>query len=440
MEPTEYARRRETLMQHIGEDGIAVLAAAPERPRNRDVQHPYRQDSDFLYVTGFGEPDAVAVLVPGRASGEYILFSRERDPARETWAGRTIGQAGAVEDYGADDAFPIADIDDILPGLMEGRDKVYCAMGADADFDQRLIGWVNALRGRARAGVKAPLEYVSLEHVLHEMRLVKSRAEIARLRESARITAAAHQRLLGLVRPGLMEYEIEAELLYDFRRHNGVPAYPIIAGGGANACVLHYIDNQATLRDGDLLLVDAGIELDGYAADITRTLPVNGRFSAEQRAIYELVLEAQNAALAEVRPGRHWNAGHEAATRVLVEGMVELGLLDGEVDALIESGDYRRFFMHRTGHWLGMDVHDVGDYKVDGHWRELEPGMALTVEPGLYIPPGSPVDARWHGIGVRIEDNCLVTRDGHENLTAAAPKSIDAIEAAMAEGGGSHGA
>ncbi|MEX0387210.1 aminopeptidase P N-terminal domain-containing protein [Spiribacter onubensis] len=431
MDTAEHARRRDILMRHVGEDGIAVLAAAPERPRNRDVHHPYRQDSDFLYLSGFDEPDAVAVLVPGRAQGEFILFSRERDPLRETWEGRTIGQAAAVEDYGADDAFPIDDIDDILPGLMEGRDKVYCAMGADADFDQRLIGWVNALRARARAGVRAPLEYVSLEHVLHEMRLIKSKAEVARMRESARITAAAHARLLGVVRPGLMEYEVEAELLYDFRRHNGGPAYPIIAGGGANACVLHYIANQAALQDGDLLLVDAGIELDGYAADITRTLPVNGRFSGEQRAIYELVLDAQHAALAEVRPGQHWNAAHEAATRILVEGMVELDLLRGEVDELIESGDYRRFFMHRTGHWLGMDVHDVGDYKVDGHWRELEPGMALTVEPGLYIPPGSPVDERWHGIGVRIEDNCVITRDGHDNLTAAAPKAIDDIEAAM---------
>ncbi len=432
MDNAEHARRRETLMHHIGDDGIAVLAAAPERPRNRDVHHPYRQDSDFLYLTGFDEPEAVAVLVPGRDQGQYILFSRERDPQRETWEGRTIGQDAAVSEFGADDAFPIDDIDDILPGLMEGRAKVYCAMGADPAFDQRLIGWVNALRARARAGVKAPLEYGSLEHIVHEMRLVKSRAEAAKMREAARLTAAAHERLLNVIRPGLREYEIEAELLYDFRRHNGEPAYPIIAGSGANACVLHYIANNAELRAGEQILIDAGIELDGYAADITRTLPVSGRFSAEQRAIYEVVLDAQRAALDEVRPGQHWNAGHEAATRVLVEGMLDLGLLTGDIDEVIENGDYRRFFMHRTGHWLGMDVHDVGDYKIDGHWRELEPGMALTVEPGLYIPPGSPVDERWHGIGVRIEDNCLVTRDGHENLTEAAPKAIADIEAAMA--------
>jgi len=305
-------------------------------------------------------------------------------------------------------------------------------MGADPAFDQRLIAWVNALRARARAGVKAPLEYVSLEHVVHEMRLVKSRAEVACLREAARISAAAHRRLLEVIRPGLREYEIEAELLYDFRRHNGEPAYPVIAGSGANACVLHYTANDAELPADGLILIDAGIERAGYAADITRTLPVSGRFSDEQRAIYQLVLDAQTAALEAVRPGQHWNAAHEAATRVLVAGLVELGLLDGEVDALIEAGDYRRYFMHRTGHWLGMDVHDVGDYKVDGQWRELEPGMVLTVEPGLYIPPGSPVDPRWQGIGVRIEDNCLVTRDGHDNLTEAAPKTIADIEGAMA--------
>ncbi len=434
MDKREYQRRRETLMQHIGEDGMAVLSAAPERPRNRDVHHPYRQDSDFWYLTGFTEPDAVAVFVPGREQGQYILFSRERDAERETWEGRTIGQDAAVSEYGADDAFPIDDIDEILPGLMEGRDKVYCAMGADPDFDQRLIGWVNALRARARAGVKAPLEYVSLEHIVHEMRLVKSKAEVALMREAARVTAAAHERLLGVIRPGLFEYQVEAELLYDFRRHNGEPAYPIIAGSGANACVLHYISNSDELAEGDLILIDAGVEMNGYAADITRTFPVSGRFTEEQRLIYQLVLDAQRAALAEVRPGNHWNAAHEAATRVLAEGMVELGLLSGSVDEVIESGDYRQFFMHRTGHWLGMDVHDVGDYKVDGHWRELEPGMALTVEPGLYIPPGSDVDPRWQGIGVRIEDNCVITRDGHENLTEAAPKSIEAIEAAM--GGG----
>ncbi|MBY5268725.1 Xaa-Pro aminopeptidase [Spiribacter salinus] len=432
MEPAEHARRRDTLMAHVGDNGIAVIAAAPERPRNRDVQHPYRQDSDFLYLTGFNEPDAVAVLVPGRPQGQYLLFSRERDPQRETWEGRTIGQAAAVEHYGADDAFPIDDIDDILPGLMEGREQLYCAMGADPDFDQRLIGWVNALRARARAGVKAPLEYVSLEHVVHEIRLIKSRAEIARLREAARISAAAHQRLLGVLRPGLKEYEIEAELLYDFRRHNGEPAYPTITGSGANACVLHYIANDAELQDGEMILIDAGMELGGYAADITRTLPINGRYTAEQRAIYDIVLAAQAAALEHVRPGAHWNAGHEAATRVIAAGLLDLGLLEGDLDDVIERGAYRPFFMHRTGHWLGMDVHDVGDYKVDGHWRELEPGMVLTVEPGLYIPPGSPVDARWQGIGVRIEDNCVITRTGHENLTEAVPKDPDVIEAAMA--------
>ncbi len=429
--PSEYAQRRQHLMQHIGQDAIAVLPAAPERPRNRDVLYPYRPDSDFRYLTGFPEPDAVAVLVPERAAGEYLLFSRERDPQRETWEGRTIGQDAAVTKFSADDAFPIDDIDEILPGLMEGRSQVYSAMGADPDFDQRLISWVNRLREQARAGVKAPLEYVSLEHVVHEMRLVKSRAEIAQMREAGRITAAAHTRVMALLSPGLPEYAIAAELLYDFHRHNGEAAYPTIVGGGANACVLHYTANQSLLEADQLVLIDAGVELNGYAADITRTLPVSGRFNGEQRAVYEVVLAAQQAAFEQLYPGQHWNAGHEAATRVLAEGMVDLGLLGGPVEAVLESGAYRQFFMHRTGHWLGMDVHDVGDYKVDGHWRELEPGMVLTVEPGLYIPPGSPTDARWHGIGVRIEDNCVITRKGYENLTDSAPKTIEAIEAVM---------
>lgn len=430
MDATETARHRDALMQRMGDDALAVIAGASMRPRNRDVDYPFRQDSDFRYLTGFIEPDAIAVLIPGRAAGSFILFSRERDPQRETWEGRTIGQTAAVEEYGADAAYPLDEIDAVLPGLMAGRRRLYCRLGDDEAFDQRLIGWVE--RARAQRGDDAPQAYEALDPLVHALRQVKSPAEIERMGEAARISAAAHTRLMETLRPGMAEYEVEAGLLYDFRRHNGEPAYPIIVGGGANACVLHYIANGDALRDGDLLLVDAGVELDGYAADITRTVPVNGRFSDAQRAVYEVVLAAQQAALERVRPGETFNAAHEAATRVLVEGMVDLGLLEGEVDALIESGDYRRYFMHRTGHWLGMDVHDVGGYRRDGEWLILAPGMVVTVEPGLYIPPGSPVDARWQGIGVRIEDDCVVTGDGHENLTAAVPKSVEAIEAAMA--------
>ncbi|MGD8429061.1 MAG: aminopeptidase P N-terminal domain-containing protein [Ectothiorhodospiraceae bacterium] len=433
MEAKEFARRRGELMRMIGDDGIAIVPAAPERRRNRDVFHPYRQDSDFQYLTGFGEPEAVAVFAPGRSHGEYLLFCRERHPERETWDGPIVGQERAVSEYGADDAFPIADIDEILPGLIEGRRRVYYTMGTDPEFDHRVIAWVNHVRENVRSGARAPAEYVSLEHLLHEMRLVKSAGEIAVMRRAAQVSAAAHRRAMEVCRPGMREHEIEAEFQAAFRRADGWAAYPPIVGGGANGCVLHYIRNGDELRDGDLLLIDAGVELDCYASDITRTFPVNGRFSAEQRGVYEVVLAAQQAAIEAVGPGAHWNRPHEVATDVLVDGMIELGLLQGDREAIIENGDYRRFFMHRTGHWLGMDVHDVGDYKVDGEWRLLEPGMVLTVEPGLYIAPGAEgVDERFHGIGVRIEDDVAVTRDGHEVLSMDAPKAIDDIESIMA--------
>lgn len=430
MDASEYARRRRRLMAAIGEDAAAVIPGAAMQPRNRDVDYPFRQDSDFRYLTGFIEPDALAVLVPGRAAGAFVLFSRERDPVRETWEGRTIGQQAARETYGADEAYTIDDMDAVIPRLLAGRTQLYGPLAEGDDWVQRLIAWGRqAAAGRSDGTAGAVM---ALEPLIHAERRVKSDAEIACMREAARISAAAHTRLMETLRPGMAEYEAEAELLYDFRRHNGEPAYPTIVGGGANACVLHYIANAETLRDGDLVLIDAGMERDGYAADITRTVPVNGRFSAAQRAVYDVVLAAQTAALEQVAPGASFNAPHEAATRVLVAGLVSLGLLEGSVDALIESGDHRRYFMHRTGHFLGMDVHDVGGYRVEGEWRVLEPGMVVTVEPGLYIPPGSPVAAQWQGIGVRIEDDCVVTATGHENLTAAVPKTIDAIEATMA--------
>jgi Xaa-Pro aminopeptidase len=437
MDRAEFASRREELMNMMGPGCIAVLPAAPERIRNRDAHYPYRQDSDFFYLTGFPEPEAVLVLVPGREHGQYILFCRERDPAREVWDGARAGQDGAVRDFGADDSFPIDDIDEILPGLIEGREKLYYTMGVDLDFDHRVIGWVNHVRQNARTGAKAPGEFVSLQHLLHEMRLIKSRNEIGVMRRAAQISAAAHRRAMQVCRPGMMEYEVEAEFQAIFRRHNGWPAYTPIVGGGGNACVLHYINNDQPLKDGDLLLIDAGVEIECYASDITRTFPVNGRFSPEQRAVYELVLKAQDAAIEAIAPGRHWNEFHDVATRVLTEGMIALGILQGSVDEALEQGTYRRFFMHRTGHWLGMDVHDVGDYKVDGEWRLLEPGMVVTVEPGLYIAAGSEgVDPRWWNIGVRIEDDVLVTRDGREVLTADVPKRVDEIERLMASGAG----
>ncbi|WP_290648334.1 Xaa-Pro aminopeptidase [Aquisalimonas sp.] len=435
MEQQEYARRRRELMNLMGDNAVAVVAAAPERPRNRDVMHPYRQDSDLYYLTGFPEPESVLVLIPGRETGEFILFCRERDPDKEVWDGPRAGQDGARECYGADEAFPVDDIDEVLPGMLEGKDRLYCTMGLNPDFDHAILGWVNQVRARSRAGARAPGEFVALEHPLHEMRLIKSPAELEQMRQAAQVSARAHRRAMALCRPGMAEYELEAEFHAIFRRSNGWHAYPPIVGGGRNGCILHYIDNNASLRDGDLVLIDAGVELDCYASDITRTFPVNGRFTAEQRAVYEIVLSAQAAAIDAVRPGNHWNMPHEAALQVLVQGLVNLELLQGDVDQLIEDEAYRPFFMHRTGHWLGMDVHDVGDYRIDGQWRLLEPGMVVTVEPGLYIADTIPeVDERWHNIGVRIEDDVAVTSDGHTILSAGVPKTVADVQAAMAEG------
>ena len=429
----EFCRRRKQLMRMMGSNSIAIIPTAPERTRNRDVEFPFRPDSDFYYLTGFPEPEAVAVLVPGRGHGEYLLFCRERDPQMETWTGRRAGTAGAVDSWDADDAFPISDIDDILPGLLEQCERVFCTMGNDPAFDRRVMDWVNRLRQGGRSGTRTPDEFVSLEHLLHDMRLYKSRSEVRVMRTAAKVACQAHRRAMQACRPGMYEYEIEAEFLHGFRSAGMVPAYPSIVGGGENGCILHYTTNDALLNDGDLLLIDAGAEYDCYASDVTRTFPVNGRFSKAQKALYDVVLAAQLAAIKKVAPGNHWNAPHAAAVRVLTRGLVKLGILKGKPAELVRQEAYRRFYMHRTGHWLGMDVHDVGDYKVGGAWRVLEPGMILTVEPGLYIPAGSRgVSRKWWNIGIRIEDDVLVTRDGNEILSAAAPKSVAEIEAAMA--------
>lgn len=430
----EFARRRKQLARIMGRDAIAILPAARVTHRNSDVEHPYRQDSDFYYLTGFIEPEAVAVLVPGRAAAEYILFVRDRDPLRETWDGRRAGPEGAVQRHGADDAFPIGDLDEILPGLMENRARIYYAMGACPEFDQKIIGHLQALKAQApRQGRQPPQEMVALDHVLHDMRLYKSKAEIGLMRESGRIAAAAQLRAMRYTQPGRYEYEIAAELMHEYGRHNATASYQPIVGGGANSCILHYRENDARLEEGDLLLVDAGAEYQSYASDITRTWPVGGRFTPAQREVYEVVLEAQLAAIAATRPGNHWNQAHEAAVEVVTRGLVHLGLLKGRVPALIKEGAYRKFFMHRTGHWLGLDVHDVGDYKVGEEWRVLEPGMAMTVEPGIYIPAGMRgVPRRFWNCGIRIEDDVVVTANGCEVLTAGVPKDPDEIEAVLA--------
>jgi len=418
-------------MRIMGRDCIAIVPAAPVRNRNGDVEYAYRQDSDFQYLTGFGEPEAVAALVPGRSHAEYVLFVRDRDPQRETWEGRRAGPAGAVRDYGADDAFPIEDIDEILPGLMENRARVYYAMGTHPEFDQHVVGWVNKLRAEARNGRHPPQEIVALDHVLHDMRLFKSRIELEVMREAARIGAAAHVRAMRACRPGRTEFEIAAEILHEFHSSDADISYEPIVGGGANACILHYRENESPLNDGELLLIDAGCEYEYYASDITRTFPVNGRFTPAQRAVYDIVLNANRAAIEEVKPGNSWNAPHEAAVRVVTQGLRSLGLLKGRLSTLEREGAYRKYFMHRTGHWLGMDVHDVGDYKLGDTWRMLEPGMVLTIEPGIYLPARRGIPRELRNIGIRIEDDVVVTRDGVEVLTDAAPKEPGAIESLM---------
>ena len=430
---TEYARRRRQLMRLAGPEAIVIVPAAPERIRNNDAPYPYRQDSDFHYLCGFPEPEAVLALLPGRRHGEAILFCRDRDPQREAWDGPRVGPERAVDAYGVDDAFPIEDIDDILPGMIEGRLRVYYHFGRDSDFDLKLIAWVKRVQTLRGPDARAPREFVALSHILHDLRLYKSRDELRLMRQAATIAAEGHRRAMRAVKPGLYEHQIEAELLHAFRSAGAVPSYEPIVGSGVNGCVLHYRANNGLMRDGDLILIDAGAEVACYASDITRTFPVNGRFTREQRALYELVLAAQDAAIDEARPGRAWTAGHDAAVAVIAQGLCDLGLVRGGVRAAIESGAYKRFFPHKTGHWLGLDVHDVGDYRVDGEPRMLEPGMVMTVEPGIYVPPDSAnVDPKWHGIGIRIEDDVVVTRGAPEVITAAVVKRVDEIEAFMA--------
>ena len=429
MKAEEFKKRRHQLMQMMGEGGIAILPSAPVKMRSRHVEYRYRQDSDFYYLTGFAEPESVVVLVPGRDQGEYLLFCRERDPDSELWDGFRAGQDGAINEYGADDAFPIDDIDDILPGVMESCSRVYYTMGMYPEFDAQVAEWVNALRAKMSRGVHTPHEFVALDHLLHDMRLYKSRSEISAMRRSAKVGVAAHKRAMQVTRPGMYEYEVEAEFRHEFRRNNAWVSYSPIVGGGENSCTLHYVENSAVLEDGDLVLIDAGCELDYYASDITRTFPVNGRFTPEQRAVYEIVLEAQHAAIEKTVEGNHWNEPHDAAVEVITKGLKGIGLLEGSVPKLIKDGAYRQYYMHRTGHWIGMDVHDVGDYKVGDEWRMLEKGMVTTVEPGIYINGNGPKAFR--NIGVRIEDDVAVTNNGPDVLSKGLPKDPDEIEALM---------
>lgn len=434
MTAAEYKRRRQALLASIGADGLAILPAAKAAIRNRDVHYPFRQNSDFSYLAGFPEPDAVAVFAPRRKEGEFILFCRPRDPEREQWDGARIGVEGASTRFGANQAHPLAELDALMPTLIEGRARLYYPIGTDSELDRQVMGWVNQVRAKARGGALAPDTFIAIESLLHEQRLRKTKAEISLMRRAAQISAHAHRRLMRHCAPGTKELDLEAEFQHACMTAGArFDAYPMIVGGGANACVLHYIANDAVLRDGDLVLIDAGCELDGYASDITRTFPVNGRFSPPQRALYALVLKAQQAAIDKARPGGRWNEPHEAAVRVLTKGLIRLGILQGTPKKLIADEAYKPYYMHRTGHWLGMDVHDVGAYKCAGEWRVFEPGMTLTVEPGLYIPDNETVPEPYRRIGIRIEDDVLITEQGHDILSAAAPKHPDEIERLMAD-------
>ncbi|BAU56708.1 aminopeptidase P N-terminal domain-containing protein [Halorhodospira halochloris] len=425
-------KRRQALLNQCSERQALIIPAASEKTRNRDVEHVFRQDSDFLYLTGFPEPDAVAVLLPNRAGGEFILFVRERDPEQERWSGKRYGTEDAKELFGADQAYPLAEIGQKLPELLVGREIINYPIGRDEHGDRRMLDWFRSARRLCRATQQPPVCIQTFDNNIHSMRLIKSAEELDAMHRAAGVTVSAHRRAMQVAQPAMPEYELAAEILAIFHRHGGEAAYPSIVAGGANACTLHYVTNRELLRDGDLVLIDAGAELDGYAADITRTFPVNGRFSGEQRAVYEIVLAAQQAAIEEVCCGRTFDDFHQRATRVLVQGMVDLDWLSGDIDNLIERGEHRRFYPHRTGHWLGMDVHDVGPLALEGKWQELQEGMVVTVEPGLYCPPGSTeIDERWRGIGVRIEDDVAVTANLPWVLTEGVPKNPVEVEAMM---------
>ena len=428
-----FITRRQLLASKM-HGGVAIVPTAPERVRNRDAHYSYRFDSYFYYLTGFREPEAVLVLIAAteQTPAKHVLFCREKDMEREIWDGFRYGPEAAKETFGFDEAYPIAKLDELLPKLLADQPAVYTALGQDHAWDQRIVGWLNRVREQSRTGVVAPGEIHDCRAVLDEMRLIKGTDELQIMQRAADISTQAHQRAMQTTRPGMREYEIEAELLYTFYRHGAqAPAYTSIVAGGANACVLHYVENNAELKSGDLLLIDAGCELDGYASDITRTFPVNGKFTAVQKDVYQLVLAAQAAAISQVKPENNWNDPHKAALHVLAQGFIDLGLCQGSVDAVLESGDYKRFYMHRTGHWLGMDVHDAGEYKQKGDWRLLQRGMVLTVEPGCYIRPEDNVPQHFWNIGIRIEDDVIVTQTGHELLTQAAPKTIAEIEELM---------
>ncbi|KTC83318.1 Xaa-Pro aminopeptidase [Legionella cincinnatiensis] len=428
----EYQTRRKNLTQRLPEGSIAIIPAAHECLRNGDAHYRFRQESNFYYLTGFNEPEALLILISG-AETQSILFNRPRNPMEEQWTGKRLGQDGALSELGMHAAFPIGCIADELPKLLSGKTAVYYALARNPEVEKIIMQALEKVKGQVRRGIKVPEQLCDLEPILGEMRLFKSEAELELMRQAAHISVKAHEQAMRRCKHVEHEYQLEAELVYEFSRQGcRSVAYDPIVGGGENACILHYTDNNKPLREGDLVLIDAGGEYENYAADITRTFPVNGKFSVEQKSIYELVLKAQKAGIAAVKPGFPWNEIQQIIVRILTEGLCELGILQGNVDELLAKEAYKPFYMHNSGHWLGLDVHDIGLYKINGEWRPLEPGMVLTVEPGLYISANTPgVDKRWWDIGVRIEDDVVVTQTGHEVITAALPVEVHEIEALM---------
>ena len=433
MNTKEFAKRRKKLAQAIGKNSVAILPAASPKIRTGDTEYYYRPSSDFYYYTGYTEPDSLMILAPGRPEGEFILLVRPKDPLRETWDGYRSGPKGVIKDFGADQSYSIHDVDEFLSNLLQSTEKVFYTLGNDAIFDQKITQSINALRAKQRQGCSVPKEIISLESITHELRLIKSKFEVKLMKKAAKIAVEAHMRVMQECRQDLYEYQIEAGIIHQFRLHGAVPSYNSIVASGSNACTLHYVDNRAEMKSGKLLLTDAGCEFEMYASDITRTIPISGVFSKEQKAVYSIVLKAQKEAIASVKPGQTFKNLQSNAITTITKGLKKIGILKGNLNQLIEKEAYKTFYMHGIGHWLGMDVHDVGSYNnKKGDAREFEPGMVITVEPGIYISKKlKQVDNKWKGIGIRIEDDVLVTKNGNEVLSSKLPKEIADIEAVM---------
>ena len=428
-----FSERRSELSKKVLDDSAIIVASSPVKSRISDTDYLYRQDSNFYYLSGYEEPESILLIRPYAKKDNFIIFCRDRDPLKEQWDGFRSGQKGAVKDFGANKSLSISSADSLMPELLEGAKNIYYSMSSPCGLDKRINAWVDQIRLNTRAGAEPPQNLLSLDSIIHEMRLLKSDEEIEVMKQAAEITTEAHIRAMKAVKPGMFEYQLEAEYLYAFNKNGArAPAYNSIVGGGNNACILHYVENNSELKDGDVVLVDAGCEYKYYASDVTRTFPVNGSFTEEQKQIYSIVLEAHKQSMDQLQPGNKWNLAHEKSVEVIVEGLIDLGIIKSSKQEAIDTGEYSKFYMHRIGHWLGMDVHDVGSYKQDGDWRDLEPGMVMTIEPGIYILDSlEGVEDKWKGIGVRIEDDVLVTKKGFEVLTPDIPRSIEEVESTV---------